>query len=87
MSHNEVDRRSSEHQAVRNTLRGPGENADILIRDARVIDTDLDNGVSYIAPGTPDPAIYYATDEDADETGDLTWSLEGPDSAWFTITF
>ena len=79
MSHYEVDRRSSEYQAVRNTLQRPGEPANIPPRDATEIDTDLDNGVSYINAGTEDPAIYYAMDLDgASETADLTWSLEGP---------
>ena len=90
MSHPEVDRRSSEHQAVRNTLRGPDETGNILMRTATEIDTDLDNGVSYIVTdpvGVSDPAVYYATDPDGGpETADLDWSLEGPDKDWLKIT-
>ena len=89
MSHPEVDRRSSKYQAVRNTLRAPGETADISMRDATVIDTDLDNGVNYIVTtpaGIADPAVYYAMDPDDGETEDLVWSLDGPDKDWFKIT-
>ena len=92
MSHNEVDRRSSEHQAVRNTLRDEGDTStQIPIRSATEIDTDLDNGVTYITiagtAGTADPAIYFAFDPDgAEETADLTWSLEGPDWTSFILT-
>ena len=87
MSHREVDRRSSEHQAVRNTLRDAGDTStDIDGRDATEIDTNLDNGVNYIATGDYDPAYYYATDPDADETQDLVWSLEGPDKDWLEVT-
>ena len=86
MSHNEVDRRSSIYQAVRNTLRDEGDTTTpIPMRNATVIDTDLDNGVTYIDSGTADPAIYFAMDPDEGETADLTWSLEGPDSAWLKI--
>ena len=43
--------------------------------------------MTYINTGTADPAIYFAMDPDgAEETADLTWSREGPDSAWFTVT-
>ena len=94
MSHPEVDRRSSEHQAVRNTLRDAGDTTtDIPMRPATVIDTDLDNGVTYIDSGTADPAYYYAFDPDdgdtpdaTGETADLVWSLEGPDKDWLIIT-
>ena len=91
MSHPEVDRRSSEYQAVRNTLRDESDTTtDIPMRDAKEIDTDLDNGVTYIVTtpvGVDDPAIYFAMDPDgASETADLTWSLEGPDKDWFKIT-
>ena len=94
MSHPEVDRRSSKYQAVRNTLRDEGDTStNIAMRVATIIDTDLDNGVTYInlqgttTPGTADSAIYFAMDPDGDEeTGDLVWSLEGPDEDWFTIT-
>ena len=87
MSHYEVDRRSSEYQAVRNTLRDEGDTTtDIEVRIATIIDTDLDNGVTYIDSGDHDPAIYYAFDPDgAEETADLTWKLEGPDRAWLKI--
>ena len=87
MSHPEVDRRSSKYQAVRNTLRDQGDTStDIPMRDATVIDTDLDNGVTYITGGIADPAIYFAMDPDGGgETTALTWSLEGPDKDWLTI--
>ena len=52
MSHYEVDRRSSEHQAVRNTLQRPGETATLTPQGTpQKIDTDLDNGVDYIDGG------------------------------------
>ena len=96
MSHPEVDRRSSEHQAVRNTLRPENITTDIIERTATRIDANLDNGVldiqtlnadgTAIAIGIDDPAIYYATDPDADETADLEWKLEGPDKDWLKIT-
>ena len=89
MSHPEVDRRSSEYQAVRNTL-GAGTSR----RNATVIDTDLDTlttwPVTYTGmpnPSDSDPAIYFAMDPDGgSETMDLTWSLEGPDKDWLKIT-
>ena len=89
MSHPEVDRRSSEYQAVRNTL---GD--DTSRRNATVIDTDLDTLTTWPEPytGMPDtldsdPAIYFAMDPDGtDETADLDWSLEGPDKGWLKIT-
>ena len=83
MSHPEVDRRSSKYQAVRDTF-GAGTTQ----RDATEIDTDLDNGVDYIVTdpvGIADPAVYYATDPDDGETGDLVWSLDGPDKDRFKI--
>ena len=96
MSHPEVDRRSSEYQAVRNTLRPENILTDIIERTATRIDANLDNGVldiqtlnadgTAIAIGTDDPAIYYATDPDDDETAGLVWTLEGPDKDWLKIT-
>ena len=89
MSHPEVDRRSSEHQAVRNTLRDADDTTtNIGERDALKIDTDLDNGIEDIdGTDTHDAAVYYASDQDGGtETAELAWSLEGDDGWLFYIT-
>ena len=87
MSHPEVDRRSSEHEAVRNTL-----GADTPMRNAKLIDTDLDTAVvqaeedGSITSGLQ-AAVYYANDQDgSDETADLVWTLEGRDKDWLTLS-
>ena len=79
ISHMEIDRRSSEHSAVRNTL-----GANTLERDATILDADLDT------PGIL-AAVYRATDPE-DETGNapqtnssLKWTLKGPDAELLRI--
>ena len=94
MSHNEVDRRSSEHQAVRNTLRDQGDTDTEILPRKRQKDRHGPRYPDHMAvrlyTGNPvtaysDPAVYYATDPDDAETADLVWTLEGPDKDWFDI--
>ena len=87
ISHVEVDRRSSEHQSVRNTTREPSDTDDVALRNATVLDTDLDTAVDW---GTDNltglqAAIYVATDPDVGATDDLKWTLEGPDNKLLSI--
>ena len=70
--------------------------SDNTSRPPRMIDADLDTSVlvydpnDLAAPPTPtlnrlQPATYTATDEDAGETANLTWSLEGDDATKFVF--